>query len=175
VGSGNGIEHQTGTLSIENTVVDGWNYGLQSQSPAEALFVKGSIFRNSLNDGILINLGSTGRAVIDHSFFERNNVGIYAFGGSVRVSNSVLSGNASGAIVQGAGTEATFQRCEVSGNNYGLRTFDSGVLRASGTTVSSNTFGLHNNISGTLESFGNNVVRGNGTDTTGAITSVALQ
>jgi hypothetical protein len=63
----------------------------------------------------------------------------------------------------------------VSGNNYGLRTFDSGVLRASGTTVSSNTFGLHNNISGTLESFGNNVVRGNGTDTTGAITSVALQ
>jgi hypothetical protein len=29
VGSGNGIEHQTGTLSIENTVVDGWNYGLQ--------------------------------------------------------------------------------------------------------------------------------------------------
>jgi hypothetical protein len=47
-----------------------------------------------------------------------------------------------------------------------------GNARISGSTVSGNGVGLLNNAGGTLESFGDNLVHGNTTQTSGTITAV---
>jgi hypothetical protein len=174
-GSGFGIDHQTGTLYVENTVIDGWSTGLRSLLSAERLFVKGSVFRNNANNGLNVLFGSLASVAIDQSFFENNEIGILFQGGTGRVSNTVMTANLTmGASVENAGAQATFQRCEVSSNLTGLGVSSTGVLRVSESTLTRNDFGLSNNAS-TLESFGNNVIRGNGTNTAGPITMVTLQ
>jgi hypothetical protein len=74
---------------------------------------------------------------------------------------------------------ANFQRCEISGNStVGVRSFNSSIVRLSGSTVTGNGIGLENNWMmdpGTMELFGNNVIRGNTANIAGAITPVALQ
>ena len=66
-----------------------------------------------------------------------------------------MTANGFGAAVANPGTEATFQRCEVSGNVVGLTAAVGGLLRVSGSTVTRNTsFGLAVGPMGaTLESF----------------------
>jgi hypothetical protein len=90
-----------------------------------------------------------------------------------------MTGNEYGGGLENAGTEATFQRCEVSGSVTGgaggLAAIDMAVLRVSDSTLTRNVFGLQQGSGAIVESFGNNVVRGNATNTTGTITSVTLQ
>jgi hypothetical protein len=176
-GSGNAIAHASGTLYIENTVVDGWDYGLFSYSGIEGLFVKGSVFRNQATAGVWLDTGTTAKVAIDNSFFERNGGnGVMLLGGTGRVSDTVFSANGTGAQVQNAGTEFTFQHCELSNNSsHGLFAFLGSTLRVSHSTITRNGFyGLYNN-NATLESFSNNVIRGNGLNTNGTITAVTLQ
>jgi hypothetical protein len=179
-GSGTGIDHQSGSLFVENTIVDGWYDGLVSASTAERLHVKGSVFRNQANEGLLVQAGSTARVVIDDSFFERNGfVGVRFQGGKGRVSNSVMSDNtAAGGVAENAGTEVTFQRCEVSHNiQSGLYAGLDSTLRVSQSTMTRNGVGLLNNGGMTtfVVSFGNNVIVGNTTDIGGTITPGTLQ
>jgi hypothetical protein len=178
IGTGTAITHQSGTLFVENVVIDGWNDGLGMAPAAERLFVKGSIFRNQANNGLWVN-GGTGSVTIDDSHFERNgNTGAYLGGGTGRVSNSMMTANSVGAVITAAGgwaTVFTFQRCEASNNSTaGWMVQQAGVFRVGESTVIQNGFGLFNSSS-TLESFGNNLVRGNTTNTSGSITPVALQ
>jgi hypothetical protein len=172
-GSGTAIDHQSGTLFVENTVVDGWQNGLTSTSAAEGLFVKGSVFRNNTT-GLSVQSGSTAKVAIDESFFERNETGIGVVGGSGRVSNTMMTANTFGAAFFAG--EFLFERCELSGNgNFGLYAV-SATLRVSHSTMTRNGVGIENGGSGAVvESFGNNVIRGNGTNTLGTITTVALQ
>jgi hypothetical protein len=173
--TGSGIQHQSGRLHVENTVVDGWSIGLESLAAAQKLFVQESVFRNN-NFGLNFAPGSTASLAVDQSFFQGNNSsGMLIVGGTGRVSNTVMSGSDRGAELQNAGTEVTFQRCEASSNaQVGLIVFTGGVLRVSESTVTRNGTGLHNS-GGTLESFGNNAVRGNTSATFGTITPVGLQ
>jgi hypothetical protein len=87
-----------------------------------------------------------------------------------------MTGNGYGAITENAGTDVTYQLCEISGNsNSGLYAYLS-IARVSASTITRNGYGLRNYASmATLESFGTNVIRGNITDTDGTITPVALQ
>jgi hypothetical protein len=179
--SGTGITHQSGTLFVENTVVDGWGFaGLDADPGAEKLFVKGSVFRNSASHGLVVSTTSDVEYAIDDSFFEKNgSSGVNIYGGTGRISNSSMSGNTYGAWMGNSGTVANFQRCEISGNStVGVRSFNSSIVRLSGSTVTGNGIGLENNWMmdpGTMELFGNNVIRGNTANIAGAITPVALQ
>jgi hypothetical protein len=173
IGTAIGLTHQSGTLFLENSVVDGWAIGLHSDVGAQGLFVKSSVFRNHRDRGLWLPPGSTQNVGIEDSFFERNGWGLSLGGGTGRVSNTVLAGNQFGAVVLG-GAEFTFQRCEVSGNSsIGLLAYFA-TLRVSFSTITHNSVGLQNHES-TLESFNNNVIRGNTTDTLGTITGVLLQ
>jgi hypothetical protein len=178
-GSGTGIAQQSGTLFVENTVVDGWLEGLVSNPGAEQLFVKGSVFRNQVNNGLRVLETSTVRVTVDDSFFENNGyatgfAGLFFQGGSGRVTKTVITRSYGGVVLQNAGTDITLQRCEAVGNAFGFWSQASTILRVSQSTVTGNSTGLLNST-GTLESFGNNVVRGNSTDTFGGVTTVALQ
>jgi hypothetical protein len=173
VGTGIGIEHQSGVLFVENTVVDGWNQGIRTQSGAERLFVKASVVRNSTDRGILINGGF---AAIDQSFVEFNGeAGIHFWGGSGRVSNTVLSGATFGGVSQEPPSVAMFERCSISNTFKGLLAAYGGVLRASANSVTANTYGLVNEA-GTLQSYGNNALHGNVSGPTlGPIDGISMQ
>jgi hypothetical protein len=90
------------------------------------------------------------------------------------VSDSVADGNDSGVAAIGPGAQVTLSRVVLSNNvSYGLGVASSGgVARIGGSTVTGNGTGLAQ-LSGTLESFGDNMVRGNTTETSGTITTVA--
>jgi hypothetical protein len=169
------IDHQSGTLYVDDIVVDGWEFGLVSQSAGQGLYVKSSVFRNHFQYGLHVMDGSTQNVAIEDSFFQGNGLGMFLAGGMGRVSNTVIAGNGYGAVLQPAGTEFTFQRCEVSGNFSGLYAFGA-IVRVSGSTITRNTTGVANGGGGAVvESFGNNAIRGNDANTTGTITTVALQ
>jgi hypothetical protein len=183
VGTGNGITHQSGTLFVENSVFDGWEYGVSTGSAAEKLFIAGSVFRNQVDSGVLIFQGSPLLAV-DDSVFERNARGLAIAGGTARVSNTIITGNGEGADVYGAPgpvpVAVTFQRCEVSSNvTWGLRAGGPSTLRVSESTIVRNGSGLENDVTdpATVETFDNNVIRGNvgGNNLVGTITTVSLQ
>jgi hypothetical protein len=175
VGSGTGIVHQSGTLFVENTVVDGWDYGLLSQSGAERLLVKGSVFRNNGTGGLYVAPGSSAVFAIDQSFAENNATGLYILGGTGRVSNTVITGNGYGGFAGNSGAEVTFQRCEVTGNSFGLTAVNTALLRVSQSTVTRNAATGLLNTGATLASYGNNAVDGNATDTSGPISSITLR
>jgi hypothetical protein len=177
-GVGTAILHQSGRLFVENAVVDGWFDGLTTMAAAEGLFVKGSIFRNQAGNGLLVALGNTALLTVEDSFFERNAAaGIEANGGHGLVSRSVMSSNGDGAVLYNGSGAFTLERCEMAGNTFGA--YANGatvVVRVSESTVTRNGTGLANGGSGAVvESFGNNVIRGNTTNTTGTITTVAVQ
>jgi hypothetical protein len=178
-GSGNGIMHISGTLFVEDTVVDGWQRGIYTAntgSAPEKLFVKGSVSRNNTMVGLATEANTAVAFSIDGSFFENNSSGIALFGGTGRVSNSTMTGNSTGAHVGNAGVQAAFQRCEVSGNGtVGLRASNGSTLRVSGSTIVQNGIGLELLSGATVERFGNNLIRGNTTNLSGAIAAVGLQ
>ena len=177
LGTGSGIAHQTGKLIVENVVLDGWLDGITSDAGAQSLSIKGCVSRNNARAGVLVWGGNTSHVAIDHSFFEQNSTGVLFEGGRPRVSNSVMSNNDFGAIASNAGTDATFQRCEASGNEFsGLQAQSGSILRVSESTLTRNNWGLAQSTGATVESFGNNVLRGNLTAaTSGTITPVTLQ
>jgi hypothetical protein len=180
-GSGVGITHQSGTLFVENTIVDGWVTGLLSNATAEKLFVKGSVFRNQTIGLWVIGDGSEIISVDRSSFLKNSVAGLYVTGAKGRVSNSVMSGNQLGGAVNGgtAGATINFQRCEVSSNtNQGLWATNGSTLRVSESTIVRNGTGVENDAdTATVESFDNNVIRGNvgGNNIAGTVTTVSLQ
>jgi hypothetical protein len=175
-GSGTGISQLSGALFVENTVVDGWSIGLNAGAAGQQLFVKGSIFRNQDNHGLVVDAFNTAVVAIEGSFFERNSaVGVYLLGGTGRVSNTVMTGNGAGAYVINDPTEFTFQGCQVSGNSSGLIVDGSSLVRLSASTITRNGTGLWSTGNGLAQSFGNNAIRGNTSDVVGAVIILSLQ
>ena len=177
VGNGNGITHESGRLFVENSVVDGWDYGLVVNPGAERLFVKRSVFRNQSGSGLFVGGSASTTAVVDESFVEGNGLhGVVAAVGKVRVSNSVVSLNAlSGVLASGSTANVAVQRSEITGNVlYGVAVQSSGIARVSHSTISHNGTGLYH-LSGSLYSYGNNLVAENLMNTSGTITTATLQ
>jgi hypothetical protein len=176
-GSGTGIDHQSGSLFVENTIVDGWAEGLVVGTLATRLTVNGSTFRNQTLDGLLVAAGTSAKVAIDGSFFEKNgSKGVWFQGGIGLVSNSVITHNAVGAGVTNMGTQVAFQRCVVSTNDgTGVFAQTSSVLRMSGSTITFNGLTGLVNSGATVLSYVNNTFGGNFGDTSGTITNVGLQ
>jgi len=163
--NGIGVDPSTSvTLTIANSVVAG-NQGhallLRSASP------------------MVSNIS------VDNSEFTANGgSGIDCIGGggsiTLIVARSMLRGNGSrGAYVATSGgtgsVVAAFQDNAISGNNAsGIYADNAGVkVSAANNVVSGNNYGFYQDLGAVFETFSSNTVRNNGTNTFGAITTLA--
>jgi len=186
-GASTGIKvTSVGGLHVENCVINGFTNGISfNLNNAAQAFISDTVVRNNIGDGIVF-FTSTGtlRASIDHCRFEHNGIagttianGLNVLQASkVTVRDSVAVDNTGAGFVVNAG-DLTLQDCESSNNVDGVTAFNSGaaVGRAfvSSSVVTNNTGnGFRQLGTGVLNSLGNNVVRRNGTNTTGTITVI---
>jgi hypothetical protein len=181
---GHGINvTSVGNLHVENCIVSGFiGHGIYVNLAADGsyIFIKDTIVRNNSTHGIYITTNSgIVRASIDNCRSERNGgKGFWAYNNSrVTINRSVASGNGQAGFEItgfGAAAELSCEECVSSNNADG---FDVGAgaaggvgtIRVSHSTATNNTGFGFSNTGGTFESKGNNTVRGNGTQSTGAI------
>ena len=177
-----------GALHIEGCIVNGFTgKGIWVNLAADGskIFIKDTISRNNGGDGIRIET-TTGivNASITGCRAEYNNYGFMAAERSrVTVSDSVASGNdatgfVAASIVSGASAEMNADHCVASNNQYGFAVQglagSTTTMRVARSTVTNNSiYGFAQVPGGTFESLGDNIVRGNGTDTFGTITVVS--
>ncbi len=176
VAPGNGVTLiAADTLSIEDSTLDGWTVGLRLTNAAAAqVVVSNSVLRAS-GSGIS-DLGGTpgNRISIGESRFEGNGAGIDAKAGAFLVRESTFVGNSGGGTLVGPGS-LDIQRSEFSLNAVGVNASSSGTVRIGRSRVFGNTTGLIAGTGSTFVSTGQNVVRLNGTNATGTITTVPEQ
>jgi len=199
LGGDNGILFQGGgRLFVESVVVTGFTFeGLWAQAAGAQLLVRDSVFRSNGDAGVFIDAslgveiaGSRsernvwgfyfrqGRGSVSGSIAARNQIDGFAFntGAVFVVSDSISDANAvSGVEVFENGTQVTLTRMVLSNNTAGAGLFvanGTALARIGGSTVTGNGVGLQQQDTGTLESFGDNLVRGNATQTSGTITVV---
>jgi hypothetical protein len=174
-GVGSGIVFNAGgALYVESCVIDGWNKGIDGvhPSPGGQIFVTDTIIRNSVAAGVQ---ATTSRVSVDRSRFEGTSAGCGVdmqniARGTVR--NSVAAGNLNGFCATGDGSRIDVQRSLAANNaGSGVKAASSGLARAAQSMIVDNAVGL-DNAGGTFESLGNNLVQGNGLDTSGTITVI---
>jgi hypothetical protein len=163
------------SLSIEDTTIDLWANGLQiGNAVAAQISIANSVFRANIA-GIRDSGGAVGNRVsVEDSRFERNTRGIEVLAGSFMIRDSAFIGNTSRGVVVGPGS-ATIHRSEFSQNATAVATLSGGTVRLSRSRVFGNTLGLSAAAGSTFQSTGTNVVRGNTTNSSGTITTIAEQ
>jgi hypothetical protein len=177
-GSGTGIVFTAGKgLQVENCVMDGWQFGAQVIG-AGAIVVLDTIVRNTggpLSGAGIRVVNANATVVIDKvRIIGSGHDGLVVGAGKTTLRNSVAINNInSGAHAINAGSVLTVENSLLANNANGLSCAGNAIVRVLATTITGNGTGIFN--SATLESFGTNAVRGNTTNTTGAITAVALQ
>ena len=174
-GSGTGVSVLAASaVFIENCVIDGWNKGVEMLVAGE-LYIKDSTIRNNVLRGVETAVGTLN---VESSRFERttdslNGVAVFVRSGSnASLVRSLFTHSANGVAVVGG--SAMVDECEASNNTAGFTADTGGILRVLNSTATGNGTGFQN-ITGTLETFGNNVVRANGMNTSGGITMVGKQ
>jgi hypothetical protein len=180
-----------GNLHVEGCVISGFaGTGILVNLAADGsyIFIKDTIMRNNDGSGIEITTSTgTVRASIDNCRSERNM--LYGFTASnnsrVTINRSIASGNSADGFyafsnVSGGNSELNCEEC-VSSNNlngFDATSFSGGVatIRVPRSTATNNTAnGFLQTSAGVFNTLGNNLVRGNGTDTSGTITPITLQ
>ena len=171
---GNGIAVTSiGNLHIESCVITGFsgraNNGngiVISTTAASGLFIKDTLIRGNQYVGLFVGPASGSvQASVDHCRFEQNFGGVVSSGfAQVTMTDSVVSGNASWALVAQIGGELTAEACVISNNQTGLTSAGTGTIRASNCTITDNVTGLSARPNGAILSRSNNTVEGNGTD-----------
>jgi hypothetical protein len=169
-GTGTGLSQLSGSLFVENSVIDGWSTGLNSAGSGR-LYVENSTFRNN-SEGI--HLASSGSAAINGSSLVGNSFGGLAVDlGTVTVTGSTLSENGHGVFLDTGAV--TLDKTQLANNaTAGVLVAGPALARLTRCVVSGNGVGL-NNGGGTLEVDGSNAVRGNTTNTSGTITTTSPQ
>ena len=179
-GGYNGITFNSGgALHVESCVISGFSFTGIYFAVAAQLFVKDSIVRDNGGFGIYVIppvFFATGIATasIDHCWLEKNNYGLDAGTNSkVTIRDSIAAGNtATGYIAGNSPAELSIENCIATGNLFGIYSTGGSTIRISNVMVTDNSTGLANDGYSTIISFGNNRVRGNGTDKSGTITVV---
>jgi hypothetical protein len=163
-----------GAVYVEHCVIDGWAAGIVLGGFAR-VYILDTIVKNSVaGDGLASGIGTAPRVTIRDSRFEDNrdcgvDIDSPAF---VSVSHSVSSGNQCGFVANHGGS-LTIQDSAASSNTSGFEVGVAGsVMRVTRSVATANGTGFRNLFSGTFESLGDNLVRGNLTDVSGAITIV---
>jgi hypothetical protein len=168
-GTGTGIQHQSGDLFLEGTVVDGWLVGLSSTSPGK-LYLTRSTLRNNVGPGVSV---ASAEASLESSLLENNGTGLEVGSGKAMVTASVLSGNLDGLFATGSSEVAVDKSQLASNTGYGVVVVGANV-RLTRSVVTGNNVGL-SNVVGTITVTGTNAIRGNAIDTNGTITLGPLQ
>jgi hypothetical protein len=182
-GAGKGIRFLSGAgLYVESCVVNGFPSNGIGQIADGNLFLTDTVVRNGGDVGVNINPSTGSHLFVDHCRIENNeSYGLFILDGvTASVRDSAITGNLAAGIAEGAtGTtpaELNIEDCLVANNaGHGITQVNAGpgTIRVSGSTVTDNPLGgLRNQAGHTFESFGNNHVRGNGTDIQGTITVV---
>ena len=188
---GNGINvTSVRDLHIEGCVISGFiRTGiLVDLSTGSHIFIKDTIVRNNGIGGIFITTSTgTVRASIDNCRLERNfDDGFFASNNSrVTINRSVASGNGGGGFyafsdASGATTALSCEECVSSNNSNGfiVQAYSGGAatIRVSHSVATNNSNnGFLQAVAGVFKSLVNNLVDGNGTDTSGTITVLAAQ
>jgi hypothetical protein len=171
----------------DTTIRDNSLDGLLLENGASATVTRATISGNT-NYGVLVYgtaAGTTTTADIADSTSDANSYGVFAWSLNasamvkVSVHDSRLVRNAnSGVSAQSdaaAAVTLSVSNNISANNNTGISAFSAGSkVWASGNTVSDNGTGLLNSA-GLFESAGNNAVRNNGADTSGAIVVIATK
>lgn len=158
-GSGNGIEHQSGKLHLENMIIDGWRNCVIAGS-TEPLFVTGSTIRNCFSgvpdgNGLVVCMPCQARVVIDNSTFDTNYTGVRAYAGRVSVTRSLFQGNVYGVYTPEGGSFAPtihVDTCDIRGIQ-GV-TSEAGAIRLWLTSAPN----AYQTGTGQIFSYGNNVI-----------------
>lgn len=161
------------SLSIEDTTFDGWTRGLHiATAAASNVSVTNSVFLSNTT-GVQANGVAANRIALSDSRFEGNVTGLDASAGAMAVRGSAFSGNTTAISVTTGPVEIT--RSELWNNGTALSVLASGTARLGRSHVFGNTTGLSIAAGGTLESFGSTVIRGNGTNIDGPVTTIPEQ
>jgi hypothetical protein len=126
------------------------------------------------NDTALRDLfgGTANGLSVRGTLFEGNVIGMDLYAAIAMVSGSTFTGNEAGLLV-GPGS-ADIRDSEFWGGEAGVVSYPDGILTLSRSHTFGNVFGVIQD-GGLVFSFGNNVIRGNGTDTFGTITTIPEQ
>lgn len=169
-GSGNGITLSSGRLSVERSVIDGWNNGIFVDTSAESLWVGDTVLRNN---GVPVSaMSGTAHVVIENSRSIDNVYGLEIHGGTASISGTEISGRTTGIYV--SNSVVAVNNCRITNKQYGVYVVSGGTARLADNVITKNGTGVTNSGS-TVESYGTNQIRGNTTNTSGTITSVGLQ
>ena len=189
IGAANGVRMTAGSsLAVENCVISNFNNnGIWIQANARVR-VSDSVLRGNLVDGIALEAGANGSVVRTKSgangrsgmLVQGTVAGVTA---TLSVTESDVASNQYGLAAFSTNATAT-GRLSVSRTSATNNLIDGVSIPPSGTgvalisigdsQVTGNQTGLNNSGAGTatFETLGNNLVRQNGTNTTGTITSV---
>ncbi len=165
-----------GSVSVEDTTIEGWNNGLVLEAT-----VAGALAGMQLNvanstlrgNGWAILDASTideARGSISGSLLEGNSSGLVTWAGRHSVSGCSFIGNATAGLMASGGF-VDVRHSEFLLNETGLERQASATVRIS----RSQFFGNSTGISGFVGSHGNNMIRGNGINVSGALTPIPEQ
>jgi len=172
-GSGTGVVlQQAGALHIENCVIDGFSLGIDiTATNGPRLYVTDSVVRSNfegLNDQHPSGTAPT-MSLARSRFLDNSDCGVLS-SGSLVARDTDFSGN-NGAVCALAG-QANLENVNLTHNGCcGVLTFSGSTARVARSIVTGNGIGF-DNLGGTIETLSNSLVRGNGTNTSGAITPV---
>jgi hypothetical protein len=173
-GSGVGITLNSGRLSVEGCVIDGWFKAILVNASAEGLHVVDGMIRGITNYGIDVAAGAHSHtAVEDTRFFRIGQAAYRGYGSSKAAFSGCEISDSNGGIWNYDTSSVLLDDCRISKVNYGLYT--EGYMLVSRTSVTDGGIGAESNLAGVLESSGNNLFRWNGMNTKGTITPVPLQ
>jgi|GEM_PF-1315005 len=175
-GTGNGVTITAAdSVSIEETTIDAWVSGvsLNNASPVR-VFVLNSALRNTVSG--LEDAGAVGSSAISisDSRFERNDFGLAIEAARLQVRDSTFVGNSASAIIVGETGVVDVHRSEFTLNGAAVTTVSGGMARVGRSHVFGNDTGFLA-VGGTFQTYGTNVLRRNGVDTAGTITTIPEQ
>jgi hypothetical protein len=170
-GGSNGVTIQAAkTVHIERCSIHGFPHDGVVLSGSGHLIVVDSAIRDNGINGLEVLVGSqTARVVVTNTTVHDNGGhGISVQSGITTVKATTSANNGNIGYYADRGGELTLESAVATGNGYGMYV-GSSVARISNSVVTNNINVGLNNANGVLSSRGDNMVSGNGTNTSGFI------
>lgn len=132
------------------------------------LFISDTTVSNNAATGInLAPIGGTLDVTVDRVRVENNvNIGFASSGSfcKVTITESVFSGQTGSGVFAAGGTQINLTRCTTSHNQHGIHSEGGSTVAITDVTITNNTNNSLDISGGSVLSYGNNYIRGNGTD-----------
>ena len=176
IGAVQGVNMTAGaSLNVENCLITNFlNRGITVDNVASVRVVN-TLVRKS---GIGILMQDDVKADIVGSQFMNNGIGVYleptVGAGTLSVTDSVASGGSFGFVASGAQAKVSVLRSTAANNaTVGFHSQTGGTMSVGYSQATNNGIGFNVNGGSVFESMGNNLVRGNTTNISGALAPIA--